>query len=123
MDSLKESTDNYSDILGKVKRPMILAVFCFFGIFGLIWNFFKTLNPNDFESEMPFCVWALSSALISIATIIGVWKMKIWSIPLYFINNLIHQNFLLFYDRLHPIYFLGPMIWLIILYFHHKKMN
>lgn len=118
-----EILNNSIEIMGKGKRPIILTIFCFLGIFGFIWNLTCTINPTNYLGEIQLYFWHLSFLLISLVTIIGVWKMKVWSISLYLINNLINQHFLYIYDHWNSFYFIGPLIWLTISYVHYKRMD
>lgn len=120
---MEQLTNDTTEIMNKViKRPLILTVFCVFGVCGVIANLILNFDPNDYIGQTPLFIWNITSLCLTIITIIGVWKMIGWSILLFFMNNLISQNVLYYYKQAHPIYFFGFLVWLIILYTQRRKM-
>lgn len=105
-----------------IKRPIILMIFCLFGILGILSNVIFYLYPSDFSDETPLFMWVVVSQLLSVITIYGIWNLKGWALLLFFMNNLINQNVLYFYKQWHPSIFWGFLIWSIVLYTQREKM-
>jgi hypothetical protein len=112
--------------MNKIKRPVIITIFCIIGYIWIIAAFLGAFAPEIKRTGafMP----ALLGTIVSVqfTSLIGIWHMKKWGVEFFTIASFAKICFFIWVDKLGAGLYIGSVlsiIMLIIFLFRYKKMD
>lgn len=112
---------------GKIKRPVVLTIFCILGFLGLAFGFISIFLVPDVVSQLTsrsslYLPITIILSLSMIVSLVGYWKMRKWGVYLYSVATGINIVYGLSINT--PIYnSLFPVIITILGWIYLKRMT
>ncbi len=105
------------------QRPTIITVICVLGFLGAAMSVLAFLSPIMQALGSFYMGWMFVSVLVGLACMIGMWKMKKWSVLLYTTMLAANQVFMLAKGVWSPMSLLIPLVVVGIGWANISKMN
>lgn len=105
------------------KRPALVTILCIIGFISAVFSLPLTLSKyaNDVGPWYP--PFLASAALIGVVVFIGFWRMRLWTLYVYFVMFLINQAVLIATHIWSPLAAIVPIVVLIIGFSYRSWMR